>query len=69
MSLTQDHKSGWMDILPTNLQEEKGGLSEVSAGAGSWSCVCEGGNDGGGRVGSLFQPLSARRSWCSAVAT
>lgn len=24
MSLTQDHKSGWMDILPTNLQEEKG---------------------------------------------
>lgn len=61
MSLTQDHKSGWMDILPTNLQEKKGGLTEVSAGAGSWSCVCKGGGrDGGGRVGSFIHRCQPR---------
>lgn len=31
-----------MDILPTNLQEKKGGLTEVSAGAGGRRCACKG---------------------------
>lgn len=42
MSWTRDHKSGSVDILPTNLQEKREGLTEVSAGAGCRRCVCKG---------------------------